>query len=300
MELRAPLKVTTAEQAIEYAIDTYEVVEKVDPSRVQYLRISSFPFCGVQWLLGYPIAVSGRRTNKFMGSYFTSVGTSVHSSIQATLDHSPFIIQDWFCPACKHLHAFKLRPAKCKGCGAPGEKLKGKEHTYKKDVILGHLDGAILLKGGKIVIIDYKTTSVRKAGSKTAIPGLSNVRQIEAYAALLKQEGYDISGWTLIYISRDNAKRIYKSSDEFYGHSFDKEYPKVLKRVSKYVSDYKVVTGAKTLKDIETIVANRRLLSTEPGGEELCGYCPYKAACINNKMLSAKLEKSLGILNKEK
>ena len=298
MELTHPTGVKTAEQAVEHAIEYYEVEERLDPSRLKYLRVSSFPFCGTQWLLNLPSASSGKRVNKFMGSFFTSVGTTVHSGIQAVLDKSPFLIQDWKCFACGNLHQFVLRPRRCKQCKSP--KLAGREHEYKDFPIVGHLDGAILLKSGKICIIDYKTTSMRKLeGHRSLLPGLDNVRQIEAYAALLKQQGYDIDGWTLIYIARNNGKRIYKSSTEFYGRSFEEEYPSVLKRIERYKKDFITVSSSTELDQIKKVVARRRLRPDKEDTEGLCGYCKYRPVCIDQgAMLADRLDNSIRVLVK--
>jgi hypothetical protein len=294
MELRQPTVVKTAEQAIEHAIDTYEVTEKLDPDRLRFLRISSFPFCGTKWLLSYPSASSGKRSNKFMGTFFTSVGTAVHSGIQAVLDHSPFLLQDWKCFSCGRLHKFCLKPKVCKKCGS--EVVVGREHEYKKGFVVGHLDGAILLKSGKITIIDYKTTSMRKLEAKGLLPNLENVRQIEAYAALLKEQGYDIEGWTLIYIARNNAKRVYRSSTQFYGHTFEEEYPKILKRIEGYKRAFLAVSQAKTVADVEVVVSKRRSLSDNPKLKELCHYCPYKTICTEDSKLLPRVERSVKLI----
>lgn len=297
MEVRAPVAVKTAEQAIEYAIDTYEVEEKLDPSRLKFLRVSSFPFCGTQWLLNYPAAVSGKRSSKFMGSFFTSVGTTVHNSIQGIMNYSPFLIQDWKCFACGHLHQFTLRPRRCVKCKVTS-RIVGREHEYKKPPIVGHLDGAVLLKSGKIIIIDYKTTSIRKMETNGLLPGLENVRQIEAYAALLKQEGYDIDGWTLIYIARNNARRIYKSSTEFYGHSFEEEYPKILKRLGRYEKDFITVSTAVTVEDAAAVVDKRRFSSVKEDVNDLCHYCKFKPVCGNEILLESKLAHTFRVVTK--
>ena len=297
MEVKHPDTVKTAEQAVEYAIDTYEVSEKLDPSRLKFLRVSSFPFCGTQWLLNFPTAMSGIRSNKFMGSFFTSVGTTVHSNIQSIVDRSPFIIQDWKCFACGHLHSFVLRPKRCIKCKV-SNRLVSREHEYKKFPIVGHLDGAILLKNGKIVIIDYKTTSMRKLETKGLLPSLDNVRQIEAYAALLKREGYDIDGWTLIYIARNNGQRVYKSSTAFYGQSFEEEYPRILKRLARYEKDFLVVSSATTVEAVKRVIARRRLRPDKEDTQELCKYCAYRSVCTNETALTDRLQLTMRVVKK--
>ena len=295
MDLIKPVAIKTVEQAVEYAIESYEVTEKLDPSRLETLRVSSFPFCGTKWLLNYPTASRGKRVSKFMESFFTSVGTAVHSGIQSILNYSPFIVQDWKCFSCGKLHKFTVRPEACKKCGS--EVVVGREHEYKKDFLVGHLDGAIKLKSGKIVIIDYKTTSVYKLENRSLLPNLENVRQIEAYAALLKEQGHDIEGWTLIYIARNNAKRVYKSSTDYYGHSFEVEYPRILKRIETYKRHYLVVSQAKEMSDVEVLVSKRRSLSENTKIKGICKHCPYLTICTQESKLLPRVERSVKLLS---
>lgn len=290
-ELKIP---KTVEQGVEYSLATIEIEEKRDPSRLKYLRVSSFPFCGTQWLLNFPKATTGKRAETFTGSFFTSVGTTVHNSIQAIMDRSPWLIQDWKCFACGNLHTFCTKPKRCKKC--KNEALQGREHEYKDDILVGHLDGALLLSSDAIDILDYKTTSVRKFELPGYLPDMGNVRQIEAYAALKKEQGFNVTGWTLIYILRNSAQRKYCTSTKFYGHTFEEEYPRILKRIARYKKDFVTASTAQELSDVEDMVSRRRLRPDKEDTSNLCNYCPYKSLCVDSEKLTPRIENSIRVL----
>lgn len=284
----------TVEQAVESAIDNQTTRTRSDPARTRSLRVSSFPFCPVKWFFGLPIAISGERESDFLGNYFTGVGTAVHENIQSIVENSPNAIRDWACMSCGHNHPFQTKPIKCANCGKVTAYIS-KESEVKKGVILGHIDDAWRLKSG-IWIGDYKTTS--KAKLKTsALPHLTNVRQIEAYCALQSSAGYDIAGWTLIYIARDSAARRYITSDQFYKRSYSEEYPRIVKRIKKYVSDFKFVSTLSRADQLDELLALRRLAAGREDTKGLCGYCPYKPACSvdeHAKTHAVKIFKLLG------
>lgn len=286
----------TVEQAVESAIDNQKTYSRTDPARTKSLRVSSFPFCPVKWFFGLPTALSGNRESDFMGDYYTSVGTAVHTNIQAVVENSPNAIRDWDCMVCKHNHQFQTKPEACAGCGKKTAYLSKESHV-KKGVILGHIDDAWQLKSG-IWIGDYKTTSKSSLGTKK-LPHLSNVRQIEAYCALKSSEGYDIAGWTLIYIARDSGARRYINSNQFYGHSYEKEYPAIVARVKKYVSEYKFVSSLSEEHQLDKLLSLRRLQENKEDKQGLCGYCPYQPACKKDALAKTHALKIFKIIQRK-
>lgn len=286
----------TVEQAVESAIEHQKTYTPNDPSRTRSLRVSSFPFCPVKWFFGLPTALSSDRESDFMGNYFTSVGTAVHTNIQSAVENSPNAIRDWDCMVCKHNHPFQTKPTQCLGCGK-NTAYVSKESQVKNGVILGHIDDAWVLTSG-IWIGDYKTTSKAALNTKK-LPHVSNVRQIEAYCALKSSEGYDIAGWTLIYIARDTGARRYINSDQFYGHSYAKEYPEVVRRVKKYVKDFKFVSTLSSEDQLDTLLSLRRLQEHKEDTEGLCGYCPYQPACKNDKHAQVHTRKIFKIIQRK-
>ena len=293
MEITPLKSVKNAEQAVEYALEAHKTRSRNDPGRVLKLRVSSFPFCATKWWFGLQNSLLGTRESDFMGRFFTDVGTQVHTTVQSILDNSKFVVRDWKCLKCSHRHQFTTKPTVCEGCRAkaPLLVLIGLENAVNAGVISGHIDDAFLLGNGNIDLLDYKTTSVAKITSKSALPNLENVRQIEAYTAIKKKQGEPMQGWTLSYISRNNGSRRYETSTKFYGHSFEVEYPKVLKRLATYVADYKAVAYLTDRNDLPDILSRRRLTETKRDTEGLCQNCGFKSLCPNDK-------KSLAFANK--
>ena len=284
MEIRAITKIRTAEQGVEHALESFKRVSRNDPGRATNLRVSSLPFCATKWWLSLPTVLTGVREETFQSAYFTGIGTHVHTQVQGALDSSPFVIRDWQCARCKHRHEFVTRPKSCAGCGGTQTFMHSLEHEIRKGCIVGHIDDAFLLADGTIYIPDYKTTSDAKAAG-TKLPNLENVRQIEVYAAIKKQQGHPVSSWTLCYIPRNSGARKYVTAKKFYGHSFLEEYPAILKRIRSYVKDYKDIAGLTDQDDLPEILARRRLTATRKDVESLCSYCPYTSLCTNEKSL---------------
>lgn len=286
---------------VDRALNENEFLEKIDPARVNTLRVSSFPFCGTKWFLSLPRSTSKLARASFDNRFFTGVGTAVHSVAQASLSMSKYVIRDWICGECKHRHKFVIRPTECADC-----KAEYNERTWKYDessvssrgIINGHIDDSLWVPAAKkIVMLDYKTTSSKKIEQKGALPNLGNVRQLEAYAAIKHEQGHPIDlddGWFLVYVARDNMKRRYITGSSFYGHSFGKELPKITKRIDRYVADYKEVSSATTMKEIKVVLDKRR---TKTGAEpkSLCEHCQFEKQCASDK---AVLQHATTVFNK--
>jgi hypothetical protein len=288
MDIPKLTSVKSAEAAVENILDTYYTTEKNDPSRVLSLRVSSFPFCATKWLLNLRTSLYGVRSTNFIGQFYTGVGTQVHTAFQATLDNSPFVVRDWTCNGCKKRWYFTTKPKSCPTCSSDTQNIlfTGHEHEVKIGPIVGHIDDAILLRDRSIEILDYKTTSSSKLASKTDLPNLENVRQIEAYAALKKKQGENISGWSLCYIGRDNGKRRYVHSSTVYGRPFLEEYPLILKRIKTYIRDYKAVSSVSKVSDIKPILDLRRTKTNTEEAKVLCTFCTLRDLCkSDSKML---------------
>lgn len=294
-----PVGDSPAHQAIAHvdrALDENLFLEKIDPKRVNTLRVSSFPFCATSWFLNLPRSTSQRARVSFEDRFFTGVGTSVHSVAQASLALSKYVVRDWICGECHHRHKFQIRPIKCISCGERYDERLWKydeSSVASRGIINGHIDDAIYVpKARKIVMLDYKTTSTSKIDLKGALPNLGNVRQLEAYAAIQLEAGYDIDlkdGWFLVYVARDNMRRKYIPGSAFYKHSFEKEMPKIVNRLDRYVSDYKQISGATTIKEVYYALTNRR---TKLGHEplDLCEHCKHAPYCSDDKRVKQQAE----------
>ncbi len=278
----------TTESVLDNVIQTTLCKYPVDKERLTNLRVSSFPFCPVKWFLGLPTSTAKTREQGFHSTFFTEVGTTVHTVIQNYLKESPYVVRDWICSdaKCKHRHEFQVKPDKCEECGNPN--FNHAEHKVKAGVIVGHMDDSILVARKKIRPIDYKTTGKSSVSAKGKLPHKSNVKQLEAYAAIKKSQGYDIDGWDLVYIVRDSAKPVYISCESYYGHSFEVEYPKIIKRIKKYVKDYKFVSSLDSRDQLEDLadLRHRKKAGEDKGS---CGYCPYSELCLDKKAILAHL-----------
>ena len=83
IDLASPSSVENAVDAIfGHTLENGYTFERTDPSRVSFLRISSFPFCARAWWLSQATSRNRKRETSVIGGYFTGVGTKVHSIIQ--------------------------------------------------------------------------------------------------------------------------------------------------------------------------------------------------------------------------
>lgn len=209
-------KVSTA---FELALNEGSHREVVDPTRVSRLRISSFPFCPVQWFMGLPRNTGKARYATSSSRYFTQVGHVLHGVIQNALTnvgldvHGIEVIADWKCKACKTIASIQVKPTTCK-CGC--EEFWYEEIAIERGIITGHIDTvlAITLRNYKElglpqtvwIVIDYKTSSTFKVRAKDSkMPYIANVRQIGGYVGQLHEMGYPVVPLAyLIYVPRDN------------------------------------------------------------------------------------------------
>lgn len=194
--------------------------------RIEELHPSSFPFCGIKYALS--LATTGDGSFFDMPAtmeYYCSVGTVAHLIFQKHMrllsgngKSTPVMIGDWTCPECGHLNVFRPYHS-CKKCKSPS--IRGEVARLSGDEIsvqlgqrtTGHTDDVVRING-KYYVVDYKTSSVMLIGMYKkfgkALPYRSNVRQIESYVALLERKyNIKISGWFLMYISRDTPDREY-------------------------------------------------------------------------------------------
>ena len=185
-----------------------------DPKRVDYLRVSSFPFCPRAWYLNFQAAKSRSRHNPLPSDYFTSVGTLVHRIFQSgitsvsmpaqlqpdpdnptVLPYGGLLIQDWHCTHCGKNHEFQPRPLHCQWCGTSSFRDDEHEVTYGTHV-LGHMDGTLafpVTKGQPYskkwahIPIDYKGLAL-----DTPLPtpnGWTTMGKVEVGDLLFDSEG---------------------------------------------------------------------------------------------------------------
>lgn len=284
----------TIESVVETIFDKGINRSLVDPTRVQYLRISSFPFCARSWFLAQPSARAKFREEKASSVYFTSVGTAVHNCFQgaaaslslpkehrvedsdlAFLPKNGLLVQDWVCTNCKARVEFTPHPLRCEWCGET--RFRGDEHEVKfSQRVLGHMDGTFAFphapkaKYSKMWIhipIDYKTCSAAAINAAGKLPYPENVDQLLSYGAIKQAEGFNIPAVALIYLCRDNP-----SKRKIVPLTLDGE--KQRKKILKYEKSYLL---AEKCRDIKTAMS-LPVRATE-NLDKNCMYCKYKKAC---------------------
>ncbi|QJT71178.1 PDDEXK_1 domain-containing protein [Vibrio phage vB_VcorM_GR11A] len=287
-------------------------------TRVTELHPSSFPFCSTFYALDYLLHgdVFEREQQCLMGNYFTGIGTVVHEVIQNAigdahlvdknkpLEH--YLIGDYVCNKCKHVHKFSAYPKKCKACGQKKWKFFYEELAVwwgKKTV--GHSDGLYYF-GGKYWVIDYKTTSTHcvTAHKKTGkyFPYDHNVRQIRSYCAML-EDNYDveIGGWILVYVPRDNFNNYVAVGDDI-----TKKKKNQLKRMldgydlnfRRVRSFTEIKSMKKLLKTIEKIIEDKpchNYKSYEREMKDPYFDCPYaeNGVCFKQRELLKQFKKHI-------
>lgn len=232
-----------------------------DLTRVQKVRFSGLPFCGVKWFLNLPQALSKAVYKEFGFSYFTSVGTTVHEVIQKVFlsVEDVELLMDWKCRGCGHIHELvDKKPSKCPKCG--GTEHTHEEHTVNYKGALGHIDQMIRFKfGGKIwiIIIDYKTCTLRATESnskfKSPLPYPSNVAQIKGYCGAMRSKGHPIMGYALVYVPRDAPFQFVVKAEEL----TDAEMEKEGKWIEHYVDVHRQWMDVKTWEDVVALADER-------------------------------------------
>lgn len=175
--------------------------------RTPSLRVSGFPFCGLQTLINRQD--TEQHTHDMGMPYYTSVGTAAHLVFQRYFGNKGSIFGNWKCYSCKNV----LRLSTIKLCPICGNEMEYEELevAYGKH-LTGHVDGIFQASDGSYWILDYKTTSSKALRTHKKegdlLPYGKNVHQIMAYCALIEhQYGMKISGWFLLYIVRDDPKQ---------------------------------------------------------------------------------------------
>jgi hypothetical protein len=187
-------------QVYRNVLNNVVLMDRMTPHRVLSLRASQMPFCPVRFFINH--ATRGlNRDLDLAGSFYTSVGNTVHTVMQKYITHSGCILGDYHCLECKTWHRRSFR-FEC--CGFPTQ-----YHEIEIDWrgIKGHIDGIFRDKQGRLWILDFKTTSRKSAPRKKTNPGITYIEQLEVYAVLFElQYGMKIAGIMNAFILRDNPK----------------------------------------------------------------------------------------------
>lgn len=196
--------------------DEVILFQKSDPSRLYNLRCSQLPYCPRSVLINYATR-PGLTSLDMGGSFYVSVGTAVHTVMQRYLSQSGQFLADYECKECGTKYPLS-HTTECCGFPTEYEEVTIDVGTKKgRHGIQGHIDGIFRDSKGAYWIIDFKTASVAGATSKEKSPGEGYMRQVRAYAVLLrKQYNITVKGVMLIFIPRDSPRpgsiRIWEST----------------------------------------------------------------------------------------
>ncbi len=270
-------------------------------------RPSSFPQCPIINYLkkiwydnaGYNIAERSCSMD-----YYCDVGTVVHETVQFHMGDSGAQFGHYRCinPNCKHgkagmpvrdaagniIKAGKLTRKntfnnKCPKCK---ERMFYEELTVKYKGIKGHVDGVIRRPDGTYWIIDYKTSSMKKI-LKGEYPEKKHLYQLPVYAYILKKKyGFDVAGFSLIYIPRDNPFCFYEYAERW-GTKWDKHSRAIIKTQKKQWSALE-----KTLetKDLSHIIAAKPCTCESTYLKRMYSgfdHCPMREICFSARLKSA-------------
>lgn len=273
------------------------IVEDADPRRFFFLRPSGFPYCGWRRLLDSREGLELNNTSEALRDYFFGVGHATHDVFQKHTGRTGMVVGDWKCKQCGGWHkATVYKP--CKKCGSEHMKYHELE-VWFKGTLVGHVDGVLRLepkkgKKSKHVVIDYKTSSLKKVTmKKSPFPYYSNQAQIEKYVVLIEEQyGFEVEGWSLIYLARDlpaytGVKIIYRPMSE-------DSKAKHLKELRLWVKLHRLFLRAHKESQFRKLLDNK-MCSSKAHHDKMfpMAYeaCPYADRCFKDEGQEALLKK---------
>jgi hypothetical protein len=254
------------------SMDGVILTERNTPHRVLSLRPSQMPFCVREFFINHALGGLDRNLD-LAGAFYTSVGTVVHSVMQAYLCQSGRFFADYYCKECETWHR-QSYTYEC--CGFPTQY---HEIAINYKGIKGHIDAVYKDRKGKLWILDFKTTSLKSAPKKQKNPGTQYVEQIETYAVLFElQYKMKIEGIVDAFIVRDNPR----TDPAVYAKLLsDPMRSRVKTRLSLYKKMHRETLDASTLKEVLALLEYERCTNS------LCTVCHRDEQVILNKMKTA-------------
>lgn len=302
---------------IKEAMEAHTVDEFSRIKRRLELHPSGFPYCGLRDIYEFvQEAPAPMSSVTFAGSYFTSVGTLVHTLIQTFMGKGGRVWGHWKCSQAEHGCTYSdnenLTPYHdCPTCGhcctyeEIGFKvnMSGEECSENDYVWLdGHMDCLFEDSDGDFWIVDYKTTLLMKAQkhAKDGTTLANNVTyraQQRAYVTLAhrrfgKSHGIKPKGWILVFLPRDIPFQF-----TFHGEDVSLDDKKeTWSRIVHDIDALETVLNATGFDDMA------HLVETKPckcKGDYVANManpyseCPLLPVCFNKKQLVATLKNEL-------
>lgn len=266
--------VKTINRAIRLTMDEQRSTEVIDMGRVTRLRFSALPYCSLRWFVGLPQTLHGHETKltDFGYRFFTRVGTVVHDVVQKAMGESESVttLRDWRCKSCKRVRSLREHPPTgCSSCGHTH--YEAEEHTVRWRRMIGHVDEIVLLdrETKSVFLLDYKTTSMKNI-NKEDPPGY--LAQISSYSRALVDEGWNVVGYGLVYIPRDNPFKFRVSAYEF-----DERSRRIAKnRMERWEHEFHEVGRITEESQALRLIASR---PCRDGEKAMFSECPHKVYC---------------------
>jgi rubrerythrin len=260
-----------------------------------YLRPSSFPYCPLRFFLGLPKAFSRGKYEEASFSYYVRVGSATHAVIQEAVTSieagSALFVRDWVCQSCEHRHVLVPKPETCKKC--EHKYLRNEEFILEDGLLLGHVDDAMKI-GSTIYPLDYKTTSQSRMERRGVLPEKKHIEQLGAYASVMKRQGKNIGGFFLVYLSRDNPRKVKVFPFELTA-KFEQD---ALAKIDKWKKQHRKVLAIESEDDLAYLV-NKRICRKAEDVKAFCGECKYARACTNSdEVVQAELLRTFKRIHK--
>jgi hypothetical protein len=184
-------------------------------------------------------------TLNLLGTFYTSVGTTVHEVVQKFMSPGGKLLADWHCPSCRKWQRLTTN-SECPKC-----EITMDYHEVLIDYkgVVGHIDAIFRDRHGKYWILDFKTCTVSGASYKKKSPGKVYIEQVETYALMLYlQYGIKVEGVMLQFIPRDNPVEpaVWVKILDIKGT----DGKRIMKRTKTYKLQHKEVLAAGTLDEV--------------------------------------------------
>lgn len=285
-------------------------------------RPSSFPICPILVHMQFLQAAENGFYQSNMsagGGYFTTVGTAAHENIQYYMGQTRKVFGDWKCrnSKCqKHHDARDLYDEKgvmyrkgklttknttnnlCPECGIACEYV---EKCIDYFGLKGHIDCIYEMPDGTYWVLDYKTTTKGlMEGNK--LPKREHLMQVPTYCYVLeKKYKMKISGFSLLYLSRDNPYQ-FKEKAERWGERRRNETKKLIIQQKKI---YRSAVNSFIQNKPELAIKCKPCKAPDDYERLMPAYepCPMEKVCFNKRSLTDNMlhalqpEKLIKVLN---
>lgn len=262
------------------------------------LHPSSFPYCGIRDIYEFVQQAPAPMTPQtFAGSYFTSVGTLVHTLIQTFMGMGGRVWGHWKCSQAEHgcNYEFMHDISPYHDCPQCGHSCVYEEIGFRIEELLdGHMDCLFEDEDGDFWIVDYKTTLLMKANkhAKDGTTLANNVTyraQQRTYVTLThrvygKSHNIKPKGWILVFLPRDIPFQF-----AFHGEDVSLEEKKeTWERISHDMDALAQVLDATCYDDVAGLVDTKPCKCKADYVANMANpysECPLLPICFNKKQL---------------